>query len=110
MAVGALFLDAHFSSIIGVLAPTPVGGYDFLKPPCFFPPGRLNRLTEIPKSVNIDPVVLAFNRRQFIICTAAVTAAGLTLGLASGQGLWSGCHPARSLPRRGNGDAGGMGI
>jgi len=26
--------SAHFSSIIGVLAPTAVGGYDFLKPPC----------------------------------------------------------------------------
>jgi len=25
--------SAHFSSIIGVLAPTAVGGYDFLKPP-----------------------------------------------------------------------------
>ena len=24
--------SAHFSSIIGVLAPTPVGGYDFLNP------------------------------------------------------------------------------
>ena len=27
--------SAHFSSIIGVLAPTAVSGYDFLKPPCF---------------------------------------------------------------------------
>jgi len=26
--------SAHFSSIIGVLAPTAVGGYDFLNPPC----------------------------------------------------------------------------
>jgi len=25
--------SAHFSSIIGMLAPTAVGGYDFLKPP-----------------------------------------------------------------------------
>jgi len=25
--------SAHFSSIIGVLAPTAVSGYDFLKPP-----------------------------------------------------------------------------
>jgi len=25
--------SAHFSSIIRVLAPTAVGGYDFLKPP-----------------------------------------------------------------------------
>jgi len=25
--------SAHFSSIIGVLAPTAVGGYDFLNPP-----------------------------------------------------------------------------
>jgi len=25
--------SAHFSSIIGVLAPAAVGGYDFLKPP-----------------------------------------------------------------------------
>ncbi|MEI6392253.1 MAG: hypothetical protein WCT12_14255, partial [Verrucomicrobiota bacterium] len=25
--------SAHFSSIIGVSAPTAVGGYDFLKPP-----------------------------------------------------------------------------
>ena len=25
--------SAHFPSIIGVLAPTAVGGYDFLKPP-----------------------------------------------------------------------------
>jgi len=27
--------SAHFFSIIGVLAPTAVGGYDFLKPPCW---------------------------------------------------------------------------
>ena len=29
--------SAHFSSIIGVLAPTAVGDYDFLKPPCIRP-------------------------------------------------------------------------
>ena len=29
--------SAHFSSIIGVLAPTAGGGYDFLKPPWIYP-------------------------------------------------------------------------
>jgi len=32
--------SARFSSIIGVLAPTAVGGYDFLKPPCDEPTKR----------------------------------------------------------------------
>ena len=31
--------SAHFSSIIGVLAPTAVGGYDFLNPPWARPKG-----------------------------------------------------------------------
>jgi len=37
--------SAHFSSIIGVLAPTTVGGYDFLKPP-YSENGRVERRRE----------------------------------------------------------------
>ena len=35
--------SAHFSSIIGVLAPSAVGGYDFLKPP--WAPGQKTAVT-----------------------------------------------------------------
>ena len=41
--------SAHFSLIIGVLAPTAVGGYDFLKPPCGIP-GRIFFALDLPRN------------------------------------------------------------